>query len=145
MALNLINSDEIKVSQNDEDIKLELSSDVRDNLYYKSGDTFTYYIKSVVTAGSNNLFRYQVPLSRPVADGVTATVMAVSNYQIYQGTTKFTIAPSQITNTGTIIQPMSNCLEVTVTMASNPSGWNVNAVGMQDSQITVTFSDSSTV
>lgn len=109
-------------------------------MYFKPGDTFTYYFKTSVAPGAK-LFRFQIPLNRPTLPGTAVTVTPNGNYQIFNGTNKISIAPSQISNSYANIQAFANCIEVTVNLTANPTNWNQNASSVMDSQLTVTFEE----
>ena len=108
---------------------------ILNNLVYKSGDSFTYYVKSVVTSPSDTLFRFQIPLNKVVANGVTPTVTILSG-TLYQGASSYQLNVSDIT-TSTLV--VGSVLEVSCTSSSS-LGYTTLVATTGDIRVTVSFS-----
>jgi hypothetical protein len=103
--------------------------------FYKSGDTFTYYAKSVVTSASSTVFRFQIPLNKVIPSGVTPTVQILSG-TLYQSSNSYTLNANNITTSTSIV---GSVLEVTCTSSSSLS-YTTNVAITGDIRVTVSFS-----
>lgn len=82
--------------------------------FYKTGDSFSYYVKSSVAIASGTIFRFQIPLAKPVASEATPNV-TLGIVKIYQDKViDLTNNISSVT-----VAKQANCLEVTIVLNSS--------------------------
>lgn len=118
--------------------KIDLSSNKivagNKNLYYYAGDTVTFYVKPAVMVQSATIMRFQVPLDKPVASGVTPNVSIISG-TVFQSSGKWSLAPA---NYSISSQVFGTVVEVTVTSSQNYP-FTVDRATTGDIQITLSF------